>query len=51
MIIYIIYILIILILIFVSNIAIKALKKGIEAKQNKNKDYYLKKNKKSNKKN
>jgi len=42
---YIVYIVIFLILILVANIAIKAINRGIEAKQKLNKDLYYEKNK------
>tara|TARA_Y100000768_G_C23751710_1_gene574209 strand:- start:523 stop:693 length:171 start_codon:yes stop_codon:yes gene_type:complete len=45
---YIVYILIISILIFIFLIALKAMKRGIEAKQNLNKNYILDKHKNKN---
>tara|TARA_Y100001970_G_C14120617_1_gene796074 strand:+ start:863 stop:1024 length:162 start_codon:yes stop_codon:yes gene_type:complete len=50
---YIVYIVIIIILILVSVLAIKAINRGIKAKQKLNKDYYNEKfeNKKKNRKN
>ena len=44
MIIYIVYIIIIIILVLVSTIAIKAINRGIEAKQKLNQKYYKNKN-------